>query len=541
MADLTVIIPTRNRWSILAETLAALRQQTVQAFDIIVVVDGTDQDVPHLDGVDILVKPRGGPGAARNAGVQRAKTDLVLFLGDDMIPDPVLVERHRHVHRSHPEPEAAVLGHVVWHPAVADSPVQRWLTWSGTQFDYPNITGDDAGWGRFYSCNVSLKRSFFEAVGGFDEDFTYYYEDLDAGWRLHNKGLVLRYEPGALARHRHSYDLEAVRGRMRGIATGERMMADKHDWFEPFFHRSTINALSRPTESAAWAALGDRLYAARDRVPASVRVRANRWWYQQIGDAFLDVWEGERGLDELRAYLGPSYDERRLREHVQEVEAEEEAAADEASFYRSSTAYLYDLTVFAMTGTKTPYLQRLRRWVPPPARLLDYGCGIGSDGLRLLDQGYQVGFADFDNPSTAYLRWRLEQRGHSADVYDLDRGVPGGFDAVYCFDVIEHLDDPFGLLAELEQRAAVVAVNFLEPTPHDTHVHKPLPIDRLLEHVNRHELLSYDLLHGRSHFVIYRPRRAGSVRGMTEKFSRRVRDAVDHRVGRALERAAPSS
>ena len=81
----------------------------------------------------------------------------------------------------------------------------------------------------------------------------------------------------------------------------------------------------------------------------------------------------------------------------------------------------------------------------PGARVLDYGCGIGSDGLALLEAGYEVEFADFDNPSTAYLRWRLARRELSAPIYDLDVEVPGGFDAAYAFDVIEHVDDPFAL------------------------------------------------------------------------------------------------
>ena len=66
--------------------------------------------------------------------------------------------RHLDAHVRHPDQSSAVLGHVDWHPEVPRNAVVRWLEWSGTQFDYPNIAGTDAGWGRFYSCNVSLKR-----------------------------------------------------------------------------------------------------------------------------------------------------------------------------------------------------------------------------------------------------------------------------------------------------------------------------------------------------------------------------------------------
>lgn len=170
-----------------------------------------------------------------------------------------------------------------------------------------------------------------------------------------------------------------------------------------------------------------------------------------------------------------------------------------------------------MTGTKMPYLDELVRHVSPGARLLDYGCGIGSDGLMLLEAGYRVEFADFDNPSVAFLRWRLEQRGLDVPVHDLDDHVPDGFDAAYAFDVIEHVADPFAFLAELERRARLVEVNFLAPDPFDQDLHYELPIRALLGHVARRRLVSYRLLHGRSHLVLYRPGRAtppGRARGL---------------------------
>jgi glycosyltransferase involved in cell wall biosynthesis len=534
--DLTVVIPTRDRWQILGRTLDALRRQTVQGFETVVVVDGADQVVPELDDAQVVVKAHGGPGAARNAGVRASSTPLVLFLGDDMVPEPQLVEQHLSRHAAEPGVGVAVLGRVDWHQDVAANAVLRWLDWSASQFDFDGIDGSDAGFGRFYSCNVSLKRELFDKVGGFDEDFTYYYEDLDLGWRLGQAGMRLRYAPGARARHLHDYDLPAIKRRFAGIATGERMMAGKHSWFEPFFHDRVVAALAGPPAPRTWPLLVDALGASR--VPIGLRRKANRWWYQQVGDPFLDVWEGERGLDELRAYLGDGYDEDKLRNHLAEVDREEHAAPSEREFYRTSRAYLYDLTAFAMSGTKTPYLRALRAHVPPGARVLDYGCGIGSDGLRLLELGYDVSFADFANPSVEFLRWRLGQRRKSAQVYDVEQHVPGGFDAVYCFDVIEHIDDPFAFLTELERRGRVVVVNFLAPVPDDPHPHKPLPIDALLDHVARQQLLHYRRYHGRSHLVIYRPRPArvaGRVR------SRAVRALGEHDRVRALgARVTPS-
>jgi SAM-dependent methyltransferase len=230
----------------------------------------------------------------------------------------------------------------------------------------------------------------------------------------------------------------------------------------------------------------------------------------------------ERERDELRAYLGAEYDEGRLQRWQEVLEEEWEEIGDEATLYRTSNAYLYNLTAFAMTGTKIPYLRALTRRVPPGASLLDYGCGIGSDGLLLLEAGYEVAFADFDNPSTRYLRWRLDQRGLRAPVYDLDRdAVPGGFDAAYAFDVVEHVDDPVRLLTEMESRARLIAVNLLEEDPADTSLHRELPIRELIGRAARLRLIAYSRHHGgRSHLLLYAPER---TRGLQRVRSGAVR------------------
>jgi len=216
----------------------------------------------------------------------------------------------------------------------------------------------------------------------------------------------------------------------------------------------------------------------------------------------------DREEAELREYLGDNFDIELLRRYEETLDREIEACGDEEGFYRSSRGYLYNLTAFAMTGTKAPYLRELTARVPPGSRVLDYGCGIGSDGLALLEAGYSVEFADFANPSTEYLRWRLRRRGLDAAVHDLDGHVPGGFDAAYAFDVIEHVPDPFAFLEEMESRARLVLVNFLEPDADGQPLHRELPVRRLVDRAAGRGLVSYDVHHGCSHLVLYSPQRS---------------------------------
>jgi SAM-dependent methyltransferase len=244
-----------------------------------------------------------------------------------------------------------------------------------------------------------------------------------------------------------------------------------------------------------------------------------------VPDALLSL-DPEREQEELKAYLGDSYDHGALQRYQQTLDDEWAGCDDEQRFYRTSEGYLYNLTAFAMTGTKLPYLRELTGHIPRGGRVLDYGCGIGSDGLLLLEAGYRVEFADFDNPSAEFLRWRLDRRGFDAPVHDLDKEVPGGFDAAYAFDVIEHVDDAFAFLGEMERRAALVEVNLLGPEPGDQDLHHDLPIKEILARAARLELVSYRVLYGRSHLVLYRPQEAGlagRVRGRARLAAGRLR------------------
>jgi Methyltransferase domain len=250
---------------------------------------------------------------------------------------------------------------------------------------------------------------------------------------------------------------------------------------------------------------------------------------------------------ELRAYLGADYDETRLWHYERQLEEEFAGIRDEERFYRTSFAYLYNLTAFAMTETKVPYLRELLAHLPPGSRILDYGCGIGSDGLMLLECGYRVEFADFDNPSTRYLRWRLEHRGLDAPIHRVDGDVPDGFDAAYSFDVIEHVQDPFAFLDELESRASLVAVNLLEPVEGEPPFHHELPVRRLLGRIAGRRLVAYRLLHERSNLAIYRPERgdrasrAGAWSRIELERARRRSVRAVRRLRRWVRRLRPSS
>jgi hypothetical protein len=171
--------------------------------------------------------------------------------------------------------------------------LHRWLDWSGALFDYRLLEaqgGDEAGWARFYSSNVSLKRSLFQAAGGFDADFVFDYEDLDLAWRLGEQGMRLLYEPGAVAEHLHPYDWAAVQRRYESRAGAERLMMAKHDWFQPWFQRQIETAAREPRASRLWTGAVDLVPRRAPRLRRAVERRANRHYLQRLAPSFLAAW-----------------------------------------------------------------------------------------------------------------------------------------------------------------------------------------------------------------------------------------------------------
>jgi GT2 family glycosyltransferase len=247
--------------------------------------------------VRLLRQERAGPGAARNLAVAGSARPLVLLLGDDMIPSPRLVERHLARHELAGDPRTAVLGHVERHPEALRGRLMRWLEWSNAQFEYRQLARERAagievaGFGRFYSCNVSLPRELYLEAGGFDPAFVFDYEDLDFGWRLDQAGMRLVYEPSAVARHLHRHDWDSIARRYESRARGERLMASKHPWFEPWFHARLSAAASQPSVSRLWPLLVDLVPQRASRLRRRAEERADMYYLQRLAPRFLAEWE----------------------------------------------------------------------------------------------------------------------------------------------------------------------------------------------------------------------------------------------------------
>jgi len=129
-------------------------------------------------------------------------------------------------------------------------------------------------------------------------------------------------------------------------------------------------------------------------------------------------------------------------------------------FYSSTRAYLYDLTRWH-SSLRYPYPMVTGNFARKNGfdHILEFGCGIGTDGLYLLEQGFKVSFYDFRNACTEYLSWRLKQRGFSANIYYAGEDELPENDLTLAVDVIEHLVDPENTLKSITKHTSAVSLH----------------------------------------------------------------------------------
>lgn len=98
--DVTVVIPTRDRASLLSETLRSVREQTRPPLEIIVADDGSRDsttEIVRTAGARHLLNPGGGwgPAGGRNAGLHEVRTPFVAFVDSDdlLLPNALAAMR----------------------------------------------------------------------------------------------------------------------------------------------------------------------------------------------------------------------------------------------------------------------------------------------------------------------------------------------------------------------------------------------------------------------------------------------------------------
>ncbi|MDP6978292.1 MAG: glycosyltransferase family 2 protein [Myxococcota bacterium] len=223
-----IVVPNLNGLRHLDTLFDCMRAQTGLADTLAECVlvdngsrDGSAQRARREPGVRLLRNETNlGFSAACNRGAREAEAAIVCFLNTDIRFDPDFVSR--------------LIEPIVREQVVATT--ARMLSWDGEAIDFAgggmNFHGIGIAKGyrdtpssdhereapSLFPCGgaMAIDRRVFLDVGGFDEAFFAYYEDVDLGWRLWLQGHEVRYVPDAVCRHHHAsttstFPVEAVR------------------------------------------------------------------------------------------------------------------------------------------------------------------------------------------------------------------------------------------------------------------------------------------------------------------------------------------
>ena len=291
----SIVIPHRNRCAFLERLLQSIAAQRLPqgvALETLVVDNGSEDgsvEAARRAGCRVLeLSGNEGVSRALNRGIKAAAGQWIALVNNDVELSPDWVGRLLEALSS---PEAAATGGV-WFATgktlndqnrgfidgAGDAICRGGASWrlgngraDGPLFDAARQT-------YFPSATAALfRRDFFERIGGFEESFFAYLEDIDLGLRAAIEDLPGLYVPGAVAYHRGS----ATAGVWSGQSV-EWMTCHQLLLLAKFYPARLLLRFFRPILAAQllWATL------------AMSRGRATNW--------ALGFWRGLRSFSRLR-------------------------------------------------------------------------------------------------------------------------------------------------------------------------------------------------------------------------------------------------
>ncbi|SEP89658.1 glycosyltransferase [Natrinema salaciae] len=186
--DASVVVPARDEEPRLERTLDSLAAQAYDGrLEVIIVATGTEtarvaRAHPTVDRA--LIDDRGaGPGPARNRGAAAAGGDVLLFTDADTVVPPSWVRRHC---RHYAAGDVVGVGGPLrpLEDGVRHRVLFRLLSDWWYRVSWP------VGFVQQPGCNCSVRRTAFDAVGGFDDSLGFL-EDTDLSLRLRREGAVV--------------------------------------------------------------------------------------------------------------------------------------------------------------------------------------------------------------------------------------------------------------------------------------------------------------------------------------------------------------
>ncbi len=246
--DISVVVSTRDRAGSLIRTLAKLDELPERPPVIVVDNASSDDTAARVQNgwsdVTLLSLRSNLGAAARNVGVEAARTPFVAFSDDDSWWAPGALASAARVLRDHPS-VALVAGRILVGPEERLDPTCELMAWSRLEAR-GNLPGTPVL--GFVACGAVVRRDAFLRAGGFDARFGVGGEEALLAIDLSTQGWDMIYVPEVVAHHHPSM------GRDRSAG---RRVRTRNDLWVAWLRRRPWGALRR-TLQVAWPAWRER-------------------------------------------------------------------------------------------------------------------------------------------------------------------------------------------------------------------------------------------------------------------------------------------
>ena len=234
----SVIVPAHGPLPFLEEALAPLLEQAGADDEIILVDNHAERDLTALTDDPrvrvVVARDRASAGYARNAGVQAARHERLIFCDADDRAGEGYLDAMREALAGHDLVAAAesfgLLNHGPSARAADAGPIWYWH--------------GDHEWPFVGSCAFGCSRSSYVAVGGFDERIPAL-EDIDLSFRMHLAGFAIHPVPDVVMHIRHRGDVRTEHRRQRSHGRASV-------WLESRYARYGMPAESKLRNAAGW-------------------------------------------------------------------------------------------------------------------------------------------------------------------------------------------------------------------------------------------------------------------------------------------------
>jgi lipopolysaccharide/colanic/teichoic acid biosynthesis glycosyltransferase/glycosyltransferase involved in cell wall biosynthesis len=220
---ISVIIPAKDAAATIAACLdGALTQRDInEDYEVILVDDGSGDNTAEIGkskGVKVIRQENAGPAAARNAGADIARGEILAFTDADCVPSPTWLAR-----LIEPFQDPNVVGAKGTYRTDQCGLVPRFVQ---QEYGYKYVQmakQDSIDFIDTYS--AAYRRAVFLENGGFDSAFAVpSVEDQELSFRLARKGYRMVFVPDAVVRHQHDRHVWEYARRKGGIGYWKAFM-----------------------------------------------------------------------------------------------------------------------------------------------------------------------------------------------------------------------------------------------------------------------------------------------------------------------------